>query len=65
MTTDNPPITVTPVPLTKETYLELQEALAELDRAFGGPTAQTQNARRWLHYQWLLAQVVDNKGALE
>lgn len=62
--TDTPPVTVTPVPLTKETYLELQEALDELDRAFKHPTAESINARRWLHYRWLVEgkpPSVDNK----
>lgn len=47
-------VTVKHIPLDKEIYDELLEALAELDSAFGGPTAQTANARRWLHYRWLL-----------
>jgi hypothetical protein len=55
---DAPVITVTVkhIPLDKEIYDELLEALAELDCAFGGPTAQTANARRWLHYRWLIEQ---------
>ena len=59
------PVTVTPVPLTKETYLELLEALDELDRAFKRVTAESVNARRWVHYQWLLAQSAHDKQASE
>jgi hypothetical protein len=46
-------VTVKHIPLTKETYEELLEALDELDRAFKRATAESVNARRWLHYRWL------------
>lgn len=62
MTTDTPPVTVTHIPLTKEVYEEIQEALQELDCAFGGPTAQTQNARRYIHYRWLVEQPTQKEG---
>ena len=52
----NEAVTVEHIALTKETYLELLEALEELDRAFKHASAESVNARRWLHYQWLLAQ---------
>lgn len=48
-------VTVPPIALSKETYDELLEGLDELDRAFK-VTAQTVNARRWLHYRWLMEQ---------
>jgi hypothetical protein len=58
MTTTAPTVEVTVkhIPLTKETYEELLEALDELDRAFKRATAESVNARRWLHYRWLVEQ---------
>jgi hypothetical protein len=45
----------THIPLTRAIYDELLEALDELDRAFN-VTAESANARRWLHYRWLVEQ---------
>lgn len=49
------PVDVTPVALTKEIYNELLTALDTEEEEYGR-TAEGVNARRWLHYQWLLAQ---------
>lgn len=53
MTTPTVPVIVTPIPLTRAVYDELLEGLKELDGAFG-KTAEAENARRWLHYKWLV-----------
>jgi hypothetical protein len=62
MTTTAPTVEVTVkhIPLTKETYNELLSGLDELDEAYG-KTAQTANSRRWMHYQWYLAQIEQAK----
>lgn len=46
-------VTVKHIALDKETYNELLSGLDELDEAYG-KTAQTVNARRYLHYRWLV-----------
>lgn len=48
-------VTVTHIPFIKETYNELLSALDELEEAYG-MTAEVANARRWLHYRWLVEQ---------
>lgn len=46
-------VTVTHIPLTKEVYNELLSAL-DTDEEEYGRTAESVNARRWLHYRWLV-----------
>lgn len=52
---NNAPVTITHIPLTRETYNELLSALDTEEEEYG-KTAESVNARRWLHYRWLIAQ---------
>lgn len=49
------PVTVKHIPLTKEVYNELLSAL-DTEQEEYGKTAEAVNARRWLHYRWLIEQ---------
>lgn len=50
---NNAPVTITHIPLTRETYNELLSALDTEEEEYG-KTAEGVNARRWLHYRWLV-----------
>jgi hypothetical protein len=55
MSSTAPTVTVTHIVLTKDVYNELLSALDTEEEEYG-KTAESANARRWLHYRWLIEQ---------
>lgn len=55
MTPTTPPVTVTPVVLTRALYDTLLRSIATEEFEYG-KHSDLDEARRWLHYRWLVEQ---------
>ena len=55
MNAPTPPVAVRHIPLTRANYTLLL-AMCDTEEAEWGRSANVDDIRRWLNYQWLLAQ---------
>lgn len=59
---NTPPVTVIPVPLTRATYDALLRAL-DTEAYEYGKHSDLDDARKWLHFRWLVEQSTQGEKA--